>query len=219
LNLIGTKTDLSIRTNAACDAWKGAASSTRGATSKFEQQLVDSRDAMKNAAAVDSPSISRPDKVRNPFALWEKDVGFSFGDFIDIINPLQHIPIVATVYRNFSGDQIGAASRVIGGAMWGRVGGLIAGLANVVVEWWSGKDLGDHIYAAIFNPASKNGSAVASRQEHVPTVTKTKSPPAAPSRAEAPGVPSLLEPEILSPLSRANFFYLDPLPKSRSWLA
>ena len=91
--------------------------------------------------------------------MWEKD-GFGFADFIDIINPLQHIPVVATIYRNFSGDQIGAAPRVIGGALWGRIGGFVTGLANAVVEWWSGKDIGDHIYAAMFGPANKDPNAV-----------------------------------------------------------
>src|SRR3546814_15608721 len=30
--------------------------------------------------------------------------GFSFGDFLDIINPIQHIPIVPTIYRAITGD-------------------------------------------------------------------------------------------------------------------
>jgi hypothetical protein len=41
-----------------------------------------------------------------------------FGDFVDIINPLQHIPIIATIYRNRTGDTLGFASRVIGGGLW-----------------------------------------------------------------------------------------------------
>jgi hypothetical protein len=106
------------------------------------------------------PIAPAPGKNGKPLTLWEKDT-FGFADFIDIINPLQHIPIVATIYRNFSGDQMGAAPRVIGGALWGRVGGFITGVANVLVEWWSGKDIGDHIYSALFNPASKDGNAVA----------------------------------------------------------
>jgi hypothetical protein len=106
-----------------------------------------------------------PVKSGKPFALWEKD-GFGFADFLDIINPLQHIPIVATLYRNLSGDQMGAAPRVIGGALWGRIGGLVTGIANAVVEWWSGKDIGDHIYAAMFSPASKDANSAAVAQKN-----------------------------------------------------
>jgi hypothetical protein len=101
-----------------------------------------------------SSSMEPATNSGKPFSLWEKD-GFGFGDFIDIINPLHHIPIVATLYRNLSGDQIGAAPRVIGGALWGRIGGLVTGIANAVVEWWSGKDIGDHVYAVIFNSESQ----------------------------------------------------------------
>jgi len=95
--------------------------------------------------------------ISKPFALWEKDE-FGFADLMDIINPLQHIPIVATIYRNLSGDQIGAAPRVIGGALWGRIGGFVTGVANALVEWWSGKDIGDHIYAAMFGRGNQDPS-------------------------------------------------------------
>ena len=91
------------------------------------------------------PTAAKPAKS---FSLWEKS-DISFGDFLDIINPLQHIPIVATLYRNMTGDQIGLAPRIIGGALWGRIGGFVAGLVNAAVEWFTGKDIGDHIYAAI----------------------------------------------------------------------
>jgi hypothetical protein len=80
-----------------------------------------------------------------------------FGDFIDIINPLQHLPIVATLYRNKTGETIGLASRVIGGALWGRIGGFVAGIANGVVNWFTGKDIGDHIYSAFFGKSGNSG--------------------------------------------------------------
>jgi hypothetical protein len=105
---------------------------------------------MDEVGAQDGNDRSAPvAKTAKPFSMWEKPE-FSFGDFLDIINPLQHIPIVSTIYRNLSGDQIGAAPRVIGGALWGRVGGFVAGIINSVVEWFTGKDIGDHIYAAIW---------------------------------------------------------------------
>jgi hypothetical protein len=105
-----------------------------------------------------------------PFTLWQKD-RFGFADFIDIINPLQHIPIVATIYRKFTGDHIAAAPRVIGGALWGRIGGFVSGLANALVEWWSGKDIGDHIYTAVFSPSKKDAnSTVTARSEVTPSV-------------------------------------------------
>ena len=105
------------------------------------------------------PSKSKPNK---PFTLWEKGA-FGFGDFVDIINPLQHIPVVATIYRNMTGDRIGFAPRVIGGAVWGRIGGFVSGIVNAVVDWFSGKDIGDHIFSALFGEPnqSRDGTAIA----------------------------------------------------------
>src|SRR5690349_12138760 len=50
--------------------------------------------------------------------LWGKD-GFSFGALLDAINPLQHIPVVSTIYRAATGDTIGPAPRIMGGALFG----------------------------------------------------------------------------------------------------
>jgi len=117
-----------------------------------------------NASLTEAPAA----KNGAPFSLWQKEV-FAFGDFIDIINPLHHIPIVATIYRNLSGDQIGPVPRVIGGALWGRIAGFVAGAVNAVVEWWSGKDIGDHIYAAVFGDPKNADGGTAVAQKTVPT--------------------------------------------------
>jgi NAD(P)-dependent dehydrogenase (short-subunit alcohol dehydrogenase family) len=110
-----------------------------------EQHQVDGR-RFTEAATVTGPNEKEP---ANKVSFWENG-DFGFGDLLDIINPLQHLPIVATVYRNMTGDRLGIAPRVIGGALWGRIGGLVAGLVNSVVEWFTGKDIGDHIYAFFF---------------------------------------------------------------------
>jgi hypothetical protein len=95
-----------------------------------------------------------------PFSLWQKQ-DFGFGDIVDIINPLQHLPIVATIYRNMTGDKIGFAPRVIGGAIWGRLGGFVSGVVNAVIEFVTGKDVGDHIFNAVFGPPVDRENAVA----------------------------------------------------------
>jgi hypothetical protein len=47
------------------------------------------------------------------------DDGFTFGDIIDIVNPLQHIPIVSSIYRKITGDTIAPAMEIAGGALFG----------------------------------------------------------------------------------------------------
>lgn len=87
-----------------------------------------------------------PAKAGNP--LFGKD-GFTFGDFLDIINPLQHIPIVNTVYRAITGDQIDPGARIIGGGLFGGPIGLAASLISGAVEEATGKDPGEHALAAL----------------------------------------------------------------------
>ena len=78
--------------------------------------------------------------------LWGKE-GFSFGALLDIVNPLQHIPIVGTVYRAMTGDSIGPASRIAGGTLFGGVIGLVASSLDSLVEGETGRDVGQHILA------------------------------------------------------------------------
>lgn len=73
---------------------------------------------------------------------------FSFWDFLDIVNPLQHIPIVSDLYRSVTGDEIKAPARIIGGTLFGGFIGFAGSLANAVIEQSSGSDIGGHISAA-----------------------------------------------------------------------
>jgi len=73
----------------------------------------------------------------------------SFWDFLDVINPLQHIPIVSTIYRNITGDTIQPAARVMGGMLYGGPLGGMAAITNAVVEEAQGKDIPDQIMTAL----------------------------------------------------------------------
>ena len=76
---------------------------------------------------------------------WSSDEGPTFAEFLDIINPLQHIPVVSTIYRAITGDQISPGPRFLGGALFGGPAGAIgAGIASLFEEA-SGGDLGEHI--------------------------------------------------------------------------
>jgi len=73
--------------------------------------------------------------------------GFTFLDLLDIVNPLQHIPLISSVYRDLTGDEIDPASRVIGGTLFGGPVGTLAAMVNVSLEESTGKDMGDHVMA------------------------------------------------------------------------
>lgn len=68
----------------------------------------------------------------------------SFADLIDVLNPLQHIPGVAEVYRSVTGDQISEGARYAGNALYGLAFGGPVGLSvmtaysiagHAVSEW------------------------------------------------------------------------------------
>jgi hypothetical protein len=70
-----------------------------------------------------------------------KDEEFGFYDLLDMINPLQHIPIVSHLYRKLTGDEIKSAPMVIGGAIFGGPVGAASGIANVIVREETGTDI------------------------------------------------------------------------------
>jgi hypothetical protein len=78
---------------------------------------------------------------------WDGD-GFGFSDLLDVVNPLQHLPVVSAVYRVGTDDDIGTIPRLLGGLLFGGPIGLIAAAVNVAIHAISGRDLAGHVTAA-----------------------------------------------------------------------
>ncbi|MDA9975874.1 hypothetical protein N9F34_03500, partial [Alphaproteobacteria bacterium] len=89
--------------------------------------------APQGEADVTSDQISVADGNKHETDGWGTD-GFSFGDVVDVLNPLQHIPVVSSIYRAVTGDEIAAAPRAVGGALFGGPVGLIIAISNQVFE-------------------------------------------------------------------------------------
>lgn len=93
------------------------------------------------------------------FQLWEKKE-FGLGDILDILNPLQHLPLVSTIYRSLSGDPIGPLPRLVGGALYGRLSGIpgiVSSVVNSVIGIATGKDIGEHLFALLFGAPNGSG--------------------------------------------------------------
>ena len=73
-----------------------------------------------------------------------KDERFTFWDFLYAINPLQHIPVVNTICREMTGDEIKPPAKTIGGAIIGGPIGLAVAMVDAIVESATGKDIGGH---------------------------------------------------------------------------
>ena len=98
-----------------------------------------------------------------PFSLWGSD-GLTFGDIFDIINPLQHIPIVSTIYRAITGDDIAAAPKIAGGALFGGVIGLVVSIIDTAIEQITGQDTGKHLLA-LFEGAESSGEVLVADED------------------------------------------------------
>jgi hypothetical protein len=97
--------------------------------------------------------------------VWQEQE-FGFGDLIDALNPLQHIPIVGTLYRAITGDEIGNVPRVVGDTLFGGPLGFITGMINVALREESGKDFGEHMLALVTPEGAGDavaGTAVATK--------------------------------------------------------
>jgi len=70
---------------------------------------------------------------------------FSFGDLLDIVNPLQHIPVIGTLYRAITGDTIDTPEKLAGDTLYGGPMGAISSLADIGFKEITGKDFGDTI--------------------------------------------------------------------------
>ncbi|MCZ4281160.1 hypothetical protein O4H49_10255 [Kiloniella laminariae] len=95
----------------------------------------------------------------------EEKPEFGFLDFLDIINPLQHIPVISSIYREITGDEIQAPARIFGGMMYGGPLGFVSAIANVMTEETTGKDIGENIIASLIGDDTQTPSPqVASAQ-------------------------------------------------------
>jgi hypothetical protein len=120
-----------------------------------------------NIAALPPPSHHIPHRPENDdeidvpeYAfgeLWQdKNEGLTFGDVLDIINPLHHIPVVSTIYRMATEDDIGIGSRLLGGALFGGpLGVLITGI-TAIFEDVTGGSIDEHV-ATLWNTLDEEG--------------------------------------------------------------
>lgn len=117
--------------------------SRRTAKEKVEEKLEiaanGSNETFESAlayAAPQTPNAGEPEE-------------FGFGDLIDMVNPLQHIPIVSHIYRSMTGDTIKPVAQIIGGGVYGGFVGAAGSLANVIVEYETGKDVAGNVLALV----------------------------------------------------------------------
>jgi len=87
----------------------------------------------------------------------------TFGDLLDTLNPLHHLPVIGEVYRNLTGDDISPHARMAGATLYGGPIGLVATVASLAISGDEKQGLGDKLFAGIFGsddePEVKTASA------------------------------------------------------------
>ena len=122
---------------------------TASATMLGQTPTIEIRPAAKMATSASDSTNMRPDFWHRAFG---KD-GFSFSTILDIVNPLQHIPVISTIYQKLTGDVASPAANIIGGALFGGPIGFAVASADTALKSETGKDMGGHVFA-LFDTAT-----------------------------------------------------------------
>jgi hypothetical protein len=90
-------------------------------------------------------------------------------DLLEVVNPLQHIPVVATLYRAVTHDAIEPVERVAGDTLYGGFMGFASAVGELLFQKVTGKDVGDTVLAFLTgdhapdaNTATASAAATAS---------------------------------------------------------
>jgi hypothetical protein len=104
-----------------------------------------------------------------------------FHHLLDVINPLQHLPVIGTIYRAITGERIGAVERIAGDTLYGGLWGAVSSVADVAFESLTGKSAEDTVLSWF-----KSDTSTKVAQITAPTITATQSLPS----ADTPALPS-----------------------------
>jgi hypothetical protein len=141
----------------------------------------------------------------------DSDVGFSFKDLIDMVNPLQHIPVIGTLYRHITGDTINTVPKIAGDTLYGGLEGFAGSVADTIFEKVTGKSFGDTIYdmaANLFDGSSADAPAarVAANTQSEPSLLDRienffSSSPVDAATPVPSGAPALTAPAVVADAS------------------
>ena len=147
-----------VRSVSAKPAPQPATDSPRVADSTRAQTAAPVKEAKPESELVPHPfyegEMWNPNESANFFG---KD-GLGVADLIDIINPLQHIPVISSIYRSLTGDEISPGARLAGGTIYGGPVGLVTAIASGVMEEVTDTSLGDMVVAAFSGDADETAA-------------------------------------------------------------
>jgi hypothetical protein len=120
-----------------------------------------------------------------------EDGKLGWDDVIDLINPLQHIPLVNVLYRKLTGDKINGAAELLGAIPFGPFSTLSA-ITNIAVREASGRDVGANVIAMITGEDKQgDGAAAQDLAQRDPGATETAATEAGGTQTSAAAIDPL----------------------------
>lgn len=97
------------------------------------------------------------------------EVELTFGDFLDMINPFQHIPVISSIYRAIAGETITPSARIAGDVLFGGPLGIasagISAMTSVADEIFTasndGTSITETVIASLFGGENSENIQVA----------------------------------------------------------
>ncbi|MFA5041125.1 MAG: hypothetical protein WC464_05785 [Bdellovibrionales bacterium] len=141
------------------------------------------------------------------------EVAMSFDDFLDMINPLEHIPGISSIWRAIVGEDIHPVSRIVGDTLYGGVMGVAsAGLSalgaigdEAVAAANGGDTISKTVVAALFGNEEKQNIQIADASLNIekakdaaPQIENTQATTAIPLTAQQTLASSLTKTETPS---------------------
>lgn len=124
------------------------------------------KSSLRSAAVRPAREASPSRAVRKRFGREHEEdhetrhVDGEFWDLVDVVNPMQHIPVVASIYRDVTDDEIKPAAKIAGGTLFGGVLGFASALFDSVMEEVSGQDMAETAIAALSGDDTGESSEV-----------------------------------------------------------
>ena len=109
---------------------------------------MQSLQTISNNSPVSPDKDSINSKPSEQESFWGRD-GFTFGDLLDMFNPMQHIPVISKYYREQTQDDVSEGSRLVGGVLFGGliggVTGVLTSIANSALRHETHQDMDEHL--------------------------------------------------------------------------
>lgn len=119
------------------------------ARQQIQHRLAEARAPLHATTSSNALALREDTSSSLPAANPSDSESFGFFDLLDVVNPLQHLPIVGFVYRKVTGDSIKPLAQIAGGGLYGGLPGAAASIVNVAVEEATGRDIAGNVIALV----------------------------------------------------------------------